>query len=91
MEIIVLPKERVEFIETSLSEIKGILQSKEPVSKKENWISKSEACERLRVCGKTLDSYLKKGVIPFSQFKSKIYIKSVDVDNHLEKYHVIKK
>jgi excisionase family DNA binding protein len=91
MEILVIPKEKFEFIESSLSEIKDLLQVKQPLSKSESWISKPEACRRLNVCSKTLDSYLKKGVIPFTQYKSKIYIKSEDIDNHLEKYYVIKK
>lgn len=91
MEFTVLPKERIEFIESTLSQIKDLLQMKQPVNDSPKWISKAEACKRLNVCSKTLDSYLKKGIIPFTQFKSKIYIKSGDIDSHLEKYYVTKK
>lgn len=90
MEITILPKDRIEFIESTLSEIKGLLQVKQPLSDSPKWISKAEACKRLNVCTKTLESYLKKGAIPFTQYKSKIYIKSGDIDNHLEKYYVNK-
>lgn len=91
MEFVVLPKERIEFIESTLSQIKDLLQIKQPVDESPKWISKAEACKRLNVCSKTLDSYLKKGTIPFTQYKSKIYIKSGDIDSHLEKYYVTKK
>lgn len=90
MEFAVLPKERIEFIESSLSEIKDLLQLKQPVNDSPKWISKLEACKRLNVCSKTLDTYLKKGTIPFTQFKSKIYIKTTDIEGHLEKYYVTK-
>jgi excisionase family DNA binding protein len=91
MEFAVLPKERIEFIESTLAQIKDLLQIKQPVDESPKWISKAEACKRLNVCSKTLDSYLKKGTIPFTQYKSKIYIKSGDIDSHLEKYYVTKK
>jgi excisionase family DNA binding protein len=91
MNFIVIPQEKLDLFETSLSEIKNLLQIKQPENDSPKWISKAEACKRLNVCSKTLDSYLKKGIIPFTQFKSKIYIKSSDIENHLEKYYVIKK
>ncbi len=90
MEIVMIPKEKLEFFESSLSQILGLLASKQPEIDSPKWISKAEACKRLNVCTKTFDSYLKKGTIPFTQFKSKIYIKSSDIDAHLEKYYVTK-
>lgn len=91
MEFVVLPKDRMEFIESSLSELLALVKTKQPVSDSPKWISKAEACKNLNVCSKTLDSYLKKGTIPFTQFKSKIYIKTTDIEAHLEKYYVTKK
>ena len=90
MEFVVIPKEKLEHLESSLNEIKDLLQSKQPVTESPKWISKPEACKRLNVCSKTLDTYLKKGTIPFTQFKSKIYLKSSDIESHLEKYYVTK-
>jgi len=90
MNFIVIPQEKLELFESSLSEIKDLLQSKKPVNESPKWIGKPEACKRLNVCSKTLDTYLKKGIIPFTQFKSKIYIKSSDIEGHLEKYYVTK-
>lgn len=90
MNFIVIPKEKLDYLESSLLQIKDLLQVKQSISDSPKWISKPEACKRLNVCSKTLDSYLKKGVIPFTQFKSKIYIKADDIDIHLEKYYVKK-
>jgi excisionase family DNA binding protein len=90
MNFIIVPQEKLDLLEASLIQIKGLLESKKPEGKGPNWISKKEACQRLKVCSKTLDSYLKKGILPFTQFKSKIYIKSSDIDAHLEKYYVTK-
>ena len=91
MEFIVIPKEKMDLIEASISQIKTLLEWKEPTKEPNQWISKTETCRRLNVCSKTLDSYLKKGVLPFTQFKAKIYIKASDVDLHLEKYYISKK
>lgn len=90
MEFVVIPKEKLDFLESTIAEIKDLLHAKKPIKEPPNWISKKEAARQLNVCGKTLDSYLKKGTIPFTQFKSKIYIKPSDIESHLEKYYVTK-
>ena len=90
MEFIIIPKERIEFIESSLSTLLDLAKAKQPANDSPKWISKAEACKKLSVCSKTLDSYLKRGTIPFTQFKSKIYIKASDIEAHLEKYYVSK-
>ena len=91
MEFVVIPKEKLDLFESSLLEIRDLLHNRQPVKDSPTWISKHEACKRLNVCSKTFDSYLKKGTIPFTQFKSKIYIKSSDIEAHLERYYVTKK
>jgi len=90
MEFVVIPKEKLELLESSLHELLALAKHKQPVAESPKWIGKPEACKRLNVCSKTLDTYLKKGTIPFTQFKSKIYIKSSDIEGHLEKYYVTK-
>ena len=90
MEFVVIPKEKLDLLETSLSEIKDLLTTKQPVNESPKWICKKEASKKLNVCSKTFDSYLKKGTIPFTQFKSKIYVKASDIEAHLEKYYVTK-
>ncbi len=90
MNFIVIPEEKLEFLESSLSEIKELISQKQTQVEGPKWISKKEASTRLSVCLKTLDTYLLKGTIPFTQFKSKIYIKASDIESHLEKYYVTK-
>ena len=85
-----IPQEKVDQIEGYLIEIKGLLESKSQTSESPSWISKKEAAKKLNVCSKTFDNYLKKGTIPFTQFKSKIYIKASDIEKHLEKYYITK-
>lgn len=90
MNFTLIPQEKIEFLESSISEIKELLQSKQPAKTGPEWINKKEACQRLNVCTKTFETYLKKGTIPFTQFKSKIYIKASDIESHLEKYYITK-
>ena len=90
MEFVIVPKEKFDLLESSITDIKNLLQAKQSPQEAPKWITKAEACKRLNVCSKTLESYLKRGTIPFTQFKSKIYIKSLDIDSHLEKYYVKK-
>lgn len=91
MEIVIIPKEKLELFENYLQDIKGLLQLKiQPQESKSDWLPKKEAAKELKVCTKTFDSYLKKGIIPFTQFKGKIYVKRADIEAHLEKYYVTK-
>lgn len=90
MNLIAIPLEKLDSIESTISEIKELLLKNKTVQSFPKWISKYEACKMLNVCSKTLDSYLKKGTIPFTQFKSKIYLKASDIECHLEKYYVTK-
>ncbi len=73
-----------------IAEIKSLLVSNANQNDLQKWVSKAEACKRLRVCAKTLDNYLKKGVLPYTQYASKIYIKSSDIEMHLEKNYIKK-
>lgn len=85
-----IPQEKVDQIESYLIEIKSLLEKKHQETESPSWIDKKEGAKRLSVCSKTFDSYLKKGIIPFTQFKSKIYIKASDIEKHLEKYYITK-
>lgn len=73
-----------------IAEIKSLLVSNANQNDLQKWVSKAEACKKLRVCAKTLDNYLKKGVLPYTQYASKIYIKSSDIEMHLEKNYIKK-
>jgi hypothetical protein len=90
MNFVVIPQEKLDFFESSISELLTLAKTKQPVNDSPKWINKKDAARQLNVCSKTLDTYLKKGIIPFTQFKSKIYIKASDIEAHLEKYYVTK-
>lgn len=63
MKIIMIPKEKLDFLESSISEIKDMLQTMQPVQKSPKWIDKPEVCKRLNICFKALDILLKLAAI----------------------------
>jgi hypothetical protein len=77
--------------DTLYSEIKGIRDLIEGKSKEEylkKWVPKREAKDELHVCQKTVDNYLKRGVIPYSRYAGKIYIKREDIEAHLNRNYI---
>ena len=90
MNLSVIPEETLNQLINDISEIKGLINSKMLESNPEKWLNKKEAKQKLNVCLKTLDNYLKKGIIPHTQFGAKIYIKQSDIDEHLERHYVKK-
>ncbi len=83
-----LPKSEIDSIKLELQEIKNLIHESNQESIKNQWLPKSEARKRLHVCLKTLDSYLSRGIIPFSKFAGKIYIKASDIEKHLQKHYI---
>ena len=61
-----IPTERLNSFQADLNEIKNLLQQKEKQSDFNKWHSKKEAHIKLKVCLKTLDNYLLKGILPYS-------------------------
>ena len=90
MNFTVISEESINQLMQEIAEIKSLLVSNAKMEDSLKWVSKAEACKRLRVCAKTLDNYLKKGVLPYTQYASKIYIKSSDIELHLEKNYIKK-
>lgn len=85
----IIPKESLESLQAEIKEIKAILQQDKEAELQKAWLTKEQAKELLKVCKKTLDSYLTKGIIPYSRFGAKIYIRASDIHAHLEKYQII--
>jgi hypothetical protein len=83
-----IPTERLNSFQADLNEIKNLLQQKEKQSDLNKWHSKKEAHIKLKVCLKTLDNYLLKGILPYSRFAGKIYIKASDIEAHLERNYI---
>jgi hypothetical protein len=83
-----IQSERIDFIQNELQEIKSLLQGNQNQAELNKWLPKPEARNRLHVCLKTLDNYLSKGILPYSRFAGKIYVKASDIQAHLEKHYI---
>lgn len=90
MELSLIPTEKLDSLQADLNEIKALIQEKNHQADLNKWHSKKEARLKLHVCTKTLDNYLSKGILPFSRFAGKIYIKASDIEAHLEKNYITK-
>jgi hypothetical protein len=87
----VVPTETLKQLQSEISEIKNFLLGKKESEEKDKWLSKKEARIRLKVCQKTLDTYLSKGVLPYSRFAGKIYVKVADIEAHLQNHYISRK
>ena len=83
-----IQSERIDLIQKDIHEIKSLLQDQRKESFLNEWLSKTEARKKLHVCLKTLNNYLSKGILPYSRFAGKIYIKAADIQLHLEKHYI---
>jgi len=90
MELSLIPTERLDSLQADIAEIKNLLHEKNKQDDLNKWLSKKDARIKLNVCLKTLDNYLTKGVIPYSRFAGKIYIKSSDIEAHLQRNYISK-
>lgn len=90
MELSLIPTEKLDSFQAELAEIKSLIQEKNHQADLKKWHSKQEARHKLHVCTKTLDNYLSKGILPYSRFAGKIYIKASDIEAHLEKNYITK-
>lgn len=90
MELTFIPTEKLETLQADIAEIKKLLCEKNKQADLEKWLSKPDARIKLKVCQKTLDNYLLKGVLPYSRFAGKIYIKAADIEAHLQRNYISK-
>jgi hypothetical protein len=90
MELSLIPTEKLDSLLSDIAEIKTILHEKNKQADLNKWLSKPDARIKLKVCQKTLDNYLLKGVLPYSRFAGKIYIKAADIEAHLQRNYISK-
>lgn len=83
MELIAIPLEKLKKIEEELASIKKLIQASSKPHNTPTWLSKKETCARLKVCGKTLESYFVKRLLPYSVNGSKKYVLESDIQNFL--------
>jgi hypothetical protein len=85
-----IPIERLDSLQANLDEIKSLIKERNHLADLKKWHSKQEARIKLNVCMKTFDNYLAKGIIPYSRFAGKIYIKASDIEAHLQRNYISK-
>lgn len=83
-----IQSERIDSLHEDIREIKELILGNNRKSELNKWVTKKEAREMLHVSLKTLDSYLHRGIIPYSRFAGKIYIKAEDIEAHLERNYI---
>ena len=54
----------------------------------ETWLDIQETCQLLKISKRTLQSYRDNGILPFSQIGGKIYFRSIDIEDHLQRHYV---
>jgi excisionase family DNA binding protein len=52
-----------------------------------DWLDIQEACQVLKISKRTLQSYRDNGILPFSQIGGKIYFRSTDIEEHLNRHY----
>lgn len=62
--------------------------TEKPNSSFVKWLTGDEVTQILRVSKRTLQNYRDQREISFYQIGRKIYYKSIDVDEFLERYHI---
>ncbi len=85
---ILVEAEKMEFLISKVKELGNLIEEKQKEQFLKEWLSKQEARQRLKVSLKTLDNYMKNGVIPYSRFAGKIYIQAKDIEAHLQRNYI---
>ena len=52
-----------------------------------DWLDIQDACQVLKISKRTLQSYRDNGILPFSQIGGKIYFRSADIEEHLNRHY----
>jgi len=85
---ILVEAEKMETQITEMGKIRNLIEENKKEQFLKEWLSKQEGRQRLKVSLKTLDNYLKNGVIPYSRFAGKIYIQAKDIEAHLQRNYI---
>jgi hypothetical protein len=85
---ILVEAEKMETLITEMGKIRNLIEENKKEQFLKEWLSKQEARQRLKVSLKTLDNYLKNGVISYSRFAGKIYIQAKDIEAHLQRNYI---
>lgn len=90
MNITVIQKEELEKLTSAIFEIKESLRKKNEEDLSTSYIESKNIPKLLGISQKTWQTYRDKGVIPFIQFGSKIWVKRSDIEAFLSKHYISK-
>lgn len=90
--ITMISEERIEAIESSLSELIELVRSSNGEGNIEDrWIESARVREILGVSAKTWQTYRDRRLIPFSQIGHKIYVSIEDLNDFMSEHRISKK
>ncbi len=90
--MVVLPQSVWEDVTEKLNHLTRILSTEETAKESSSeWIPSVKARQIIGVSQKTWQTYRDNGVIPFSQFGRKIYVKKSDLEKFMEDHYINKK
>lgn len=91
MNFILIEKEKFEQLESNILEIKQALSQKPEEDLSASYIESKKIPKLLGISPKTWQNYRDKGIIPFIQFGSKIWVKRTDIDSFLNQHYITRK
>lgn len=85
--MVIMPQEKLDMIQSELSEIKSLLLEKksESFSKSNKYICTREAALLLNVTTRTLATWRQKGIIKVSKVGRRVYFKMSDINELIER------
>lgn len=89
--ITVIAEDRIQAIESTLEEIKNLLQAAPTTDIDDKWIESKKVKQILGVSQKTWQTYRDKRLIPFTQIGHKIYVLKEDLDNFMNNHRISSK
>lgn len=85
---ILIETEKFDSLFSEIKEIRVLIERKGKEEYLKKWVPKREVKNELHVCQKTVDNYLKRGVLPYSRYAGKIYVKREDIEAHLNRNYI---
>jgi excisionase family DNA binding protein len=76
------------FEQKMLNRFKTNAKMKEENIEIKKWLSSDEVCRLLGISKRTLQNYRDNRIIPFSQIGRKLYFKSCDIDDYLDRHYI---
>lgn len=89
MEIITFDSEAFKEIITKIDDLENKIETalNRPLLG-DDWLDIQDTCKLLKLSKRTLQTYRDRGIIGYSQYVGKVYIRASDIKAHLEKHYI---